>query len=293
MTLQEPAFAKLNLSLDITGRRADGYHLLSMVNISVSLHDTLTLTRSPGGLRVHCRQQGLPGAPAVPEGPENLAYRAAEAFFRLTGETDRNVCISIQKRIPSEAGMGGGSSDAAAALRGLCRLYGCLLSPEQLCAAAEKIGADVPYCVQGGTKLVEGIGEEINLLPPLPPCWIAVGKPAVGVSTALAYRRADERGTQSCFYTPRVTEALQRADLAAVGASLGNGFEELVSLSEIGVLKDALLHAGALGACMTGSGSAVFGIFADRDSAAAAQVSLQQLCPYAFLCTPQAEENLL
>lgn len=290
MLLIEPAFAKLNLALDITGKRTDGYHLLRMVNVSVSLCDMLAFERNPGGLQVHCRQSGmLSNSPAVPEGKDNLIYRAAEAFFKLTGEQDKNVGILVEKQIPSQAGMGGGSADAAATLRGLCRLYDHPLPMETLCRAAKDIGADVPFCVQGGTSLVEGIGEVLKPLEPLQACWFVVCKPPIGVDTAQAYHCADEAEALPKSYTPGVLAALQANDLKALSAALGNAFEVVLNLPQIQGLEQQLLRVGALGACMTGSGSAVFGLFDRQARAEAACIRLRQLCPCTFLCTPQKQ----
>lgn len=288
--LTEPAFAKLNLALDITGKRADGYHLLQMVNVSVSLCDTLTFERASGGLQVHCRTQ--PGAAPVPDGPENLVYRAAEAFFALTGEQDRNVRIFVEKHIPSQAGLGGGSADAAAALRGLCRLYTHPLSAQALCRAAEKLGADVPFCVQGGTALAEGIGERLMPLSPLPPCWFVVCKPPVGVDTAQAYRQADEAASLYTPHTPPVLAALREQSLRKLGAALGNTFAAALPLPQVQALEQQLRQAGALGACMTGSGSAVFGLFDRQETAVEASAALGRCCADTFLCVPQSAITL-
>lgn len=291
--LIEPAFAKLNLALDITGKRADGYHLLRMVNISVSLCDTLVFERASGGLQVHCAQsRTLSGNPAAPEGKDNLVYRAAQAFFELTDEPDRNVTILVEKHIPSQAGMGGGSADAAAALRGLCRLYQHSLPAERLYKMAETLGADVPFCVQGGTALAEGIGEILTPLESLPSCWFVIVKPPVGVNTAQAYRRADETSALPALYTPGVLAALQTHSLTALGTAFGNAFEAVVDLPQIKDIKQQLRQAGALGACMTGSGSAVFGLFDTEETAAAAAAALQQTYPCSFLCTPQKQLSL-
>ena len=291
--LIEPAFAKLNLALDITGKRADGYHLLRMVNVSVSLCDTLAFERASGGLQVHCAQsRTLSGNPAAPEGKDNLVYRAAQAFFELTDEPDRNVTILVKKHIPSQAGMGGGSADAAAALRGLCRLYRHSLPAETLYKMAETLGADVPFCVQGGTALAEGIGEVLTPLESLPPCWFVIVKPPVGVNTAQAYRRADETSALPALYTPGVLAALQMNSLQELGKAFGNAFEAVVNLSQIQNLKQQFRRAGALGACMTGSGSAVFGLFDTKEKAEAAFQTLRQNCPCSFLCTPQKQLSL-
>ncbi|MCH4239806.1 MAG: 4-(cytidine 5'-diphospho)-2-C-methyl-D-erythritol kinase [Oscillospiraceae bacterium] len=283
--LTEPAYAKLNLSLDVTGHRKDGYHLLSMANVCVSLQDTLEFEHAPDVLQVSCIAEKE--LPPVPDGKDNLVYRAAETFFESTGEPDHNVRITVHKRIPSEAGLGGGSADAAAALRGLCRFYDYAVSIKALCRMAETIGADVPFCVQGGTALAEGIGEELTPLPPVPDCWFVVCKPEVGVSTADAYRRLDEDTLAQQKFTPAVVEALRQGSLSLLGGALGNAFEAVISLPEVRDIKCRLLQDGALGACMTGSGSAVFGIFDAMQKAKTACMNLHRDYPYTFQCVPQ------
>lgn len=284
MTLREPAYAKVNLSLDVVGKRADGYHLLSMVCQTVSLCDTLTFTRKPGApLSVRVEQ-----APEIPSGPENLVYRAAERFFAAAGEDDRGVEIVIEKRIPAQAGLGGGSADAAAALRGLCRLYEKRLSEETLHVIALAVGADVPFCLCGGTALAEGIGERLTPLEAMPPCVFVVAKPPFGVSTKDAYQKIDEAPASAAAHTPGVLKALAAGDLPALGAQLGNRFSEALSLPQVEALCRCLRDAGALGACMTGSGSAVFGLFSPDDSerARAAAKALSAEGCRAFVCTP-------
>lgn len=284
MTLREPAYAKVNLSLDVVGRRADGYHLLSMVCQTVSLCDTLTFVRKPGApLSVRVEQ-----APEIPSGPENLVYRAAERFFAAAGEDDRGVEITIEKHIPAQAGLGGGSADAAAALRGLCRLYGRRLSKETLDSIALAVGADVPFCLCGGTALAEGIGERLTPLKALPRCLFVVVKPPFGVSTKEAYQKIDAAPAAAQPHTPGVLRALQSGSLPALGAQLGNRFSEALSLPQVEALCRRLREAGALGACMTGSGSAVFGLFSPDDAErarAAAEVFSAKGCR-AFVCTP-------
>lgn len=278
----ETARAKLNLSLDVTGRRADGYHLLSMVCQTVTLADTLRFARGPGGLRVACT-----GAPEVPDGPENLVYRAAEAFFSATGERDRNVAITVEKRIPSQAGLGGGSADAAAALRGLCRLYGHPLAMERLCALAARVGADVPFCVQGGTALAQGVGERLTPLRPMPRCGIVICKPPVGISTPDAYRKIDSSPCPQTRYTPGVLQALENGSLEALAAALGNCFADVLRVPAVDALAARLREAGALGACMTGSGSAVFGLFPHAADARRAAGALAGAGTLAFACAPE------
>ncbi len=289
--LQQKAYAKLNLSLDILGQRSDGYHDLRMVMQSVSLHDTVTLIPREAGVTLLCDD------PGIPSGKGNIAYRAAEAFLHAAGDRSSGVEIHIEKRIPSQAGMAGGSSDAAAVLRGLNQLYKAPLTVAELCHIGSKIGADVPYCVVGGSQLAEGTGERLSPLPDMPGCSIVVCKPAIGVGTAEAFRRADQRPSPPRGYTGGVIDALKRSDLPALGRALGNDFEDILPIAAVSHLKELLRKAGALGAAMTGSGSAVFALFATGTQAAAARELLPKdlfacVCrPVPAYCFPELEIN--
>ena len=280
MKLSAPA--KLNLSLDILGRREDGYHELSMVMLAVSLCDGLELDLTPRpGVLFSCSD------PDVPGGEKNTACRAAALFLERAGLAETTgVRIFLEKRIPSQAGMGGGSADAAAVLRGLNELTGFPLSQEELAALGLRVGADVPFCLAGGICLAQGVGERLSPAPELPPCAIVVCKPPIGVSTAEAFRRADERTDGGKDYTGAVLSALRAGSLEAVGRTLGNDFEDVMRLPEVEAIKERLLRAGAAGACMTGSGSAVFGLFADGDAAKACALSLGEEWRDTFLCFP-------
>lgn len=282
MTVTEQAYAKLNFSLDIVGRRKDGYHLLQMVNQSIDLCDTLTLRHQDSGIAVTCS-----GASAdVPQGEGNLVYRAAQAFLAYAGEQGRGVAIQVEKRIPSQAGLGGGSADAAAALRGLCRLFGQPLSDAELCQLAAPIGADVPFCVRGGTALVEGVGEQLHQLPPLAPCFLVVSKPSVGVSTKDAYAQVDRTPPPKREYARQVVAALAAGDLAGAARHFGNAFADVLRLPEVDALCALLKSDGALGASMSGSGSAVFGLFDNAEKARASYRRLHLNWPQTFLCAP-------
>mgnify|MGYP001623025624 CR=1 FL=1 len=261
MKWTEPAYAKLNLTLDILGKLENGYHSLSMVMQSVSLCDQVTLIRGEGvsGLQVACGS-------GAPSGPENIVWRAAQSFFDYCGIQDRDALFQIEKRIPSQAGMGGGSSDGAAALRLLNRAYGTGLSPETLRQIGAGVGADVPFCVTGGTMQAQGIGERLTPLAPLPDCTLLLCKPPVGVSTPQAFRESD-RAPAVPPKTPAMAAALASGELSQVAACLGNRFQEILPLPEIEEIAAAMRFGGALGACMTGSGSAVFGIFTEESAA--------------------------
>ena len=203
----EKAYAKINLSLDITGKRADGYHLLETVMQSVSLYDTVRVERAEE-FSVSCSN------PHVPlQG--NIAEKAARAFLAAAGLSG-GASIHIEKRIPMEAGMAGGSTDAAAVLRALNSLCGERFSRQELCSIGAGIGADVPFCVVVGTCLARGIGEQLTPLPSMMPCRILVVKPSEGISTAAAYRMLDESGL-SLSGTAAVVQALQAGNLKALG----------------------------------------------------------------------------
>ncbi|QEY34247.1 4-(cytidine 5'-diphospho)-2-C-methyl-D-erythritol kinase [Caproiciproducens galactitolivorans] len=285
MPASAKAYAKINLALDITGKREDGYHLLRMVMQSVSLYDEVEIRTGEAGLRVVCSHR------SVPCDESNAVYKAAAAFFKHTG-LEPDVAIRIHKTIPSQAGLGGASADAAAVLRLLNTLKGTALSKETLCALGLQVGADVPFCIAGGTALAEGIGEKLTPLTPLPSCRIVICKPAVSVDTTRAYALADAAAKTGSGYCDAVLDAVRASDIRAVAASLGNEFEQVMHLAEVKHIKDAMRDLGALGACMTGSGSAVFGIFTDLQDAARCRAKLQEYYSEVFLCEPVHEITL-
>ena len=275
------AHAKINLSLDILGRREDGYHDLSMVMLSVSLCDELTLTLTPPGVSFACSD------PSVPDGESNTACRAASLFLHHTGLAKRTgVRITLDKRIPSQAGLGGGSADAAAVLHGLNELTGAALSRQELLSLGLRVGPDVPFCLEGGIRLVGGVGETLSPAPPMISCFLVISKPPVGVSTPDAFRRADARTDGGHDYTGAVLRALETEDLASLGAAIGNDFEDVTRLPEVERIKSLLLEAGAAGARMTGSGPAVFGLFADEGAARRCADHLKHEYPQTFFCVP-------
>ncbi|MBW7573555.1 4-(cytidine 5'-diphospho)-2-C-methyl-D-erythritol kinase [Caproiciproducens faecalis] len=279
MPFSVKANAKINLTLDITGKREDGYHLLRMVMQSVSLCDTLTLRTEGEGTRLFCDRDEIPCKET------NTVYQAAAAFFALTGIAP-NLTVHIKKVIPTQAGLGGGSADAAAVLHALNQIHGTGLTEETLCALGLKIGADVPFCVVGGTVLAEGIGEKLTVLPSMPPCHIVICKPPVGVNTQRAYALADAASKRGSGFSAAMLEAVQTQDLHAVAQNLGNEFEQVMHLAEVQHIKTAMTRHGALGACMTGSGSAVFGIFEDPAKALSCQSALKDVYPEVFVCEP-------
>lgn len=246
------ANAKLNLYLDIVGRRSDGYHLLETVMQSISLADDVTVDITDGGsgISISCDRED------VPVDGSNTAYRAAELFLKAAGVAAK-ADIKIGKRIPSGAGMGGGSADAAAVLTALCGEYGGALTKQELSEIAAKVGADVPFCLEGGTKLCRGIGEELSDFPEVSGAFLVV-KPDFGVSTAAAYKKYDERPTAPHGGLEEYRKAVSGGDCCG---GLYNAFRVLFGDERIEALCGRLENSGARGAMMTGSGSAVFGVF--------------------------------
>lgn len=276
-----PAYAKINLTLDVLGKRPDGYHDLSMVMQSVSLADQVII-RETGeeGFTLKTDLGFLPGA------DKNIAGVAARAFARHTGADLSGLEIELQKHIPVCAGTAGGSSDGAAVLRGLNRWFSCGLSLRHLAEIGEEVGSDVPYCVLGCTALAEGRGEKLTCLPALPDCHIVLCKPGFSVSTPELFRRIDELKLRFHPDTTGVLAALEEGDLAGVSRRMFNVFEEALPAQRRAVveeIKSTLLSRGALGACMSGTGPTVFGIFDNAESAQSVADELKQSYAETFL----------
>ena len=286
--VSEKAYAKLNISLDVTGKRDDGYHEMLMIMQTVSLCDELTITPEQGGI-VHATT----GLPYVPGDRRNLAVRAALKFLELIGDEGRGMKIAIQKNIPVGAGMAGGSADAAAVLRALNRAYDHPLTDEQLLAAGETIGSDVAFCLRGGTILAAGRGEILTPLPALPPCRFVICKPEFSISTPELFKKLDQ-GKLNCHPdTEGLLAALEAQDLGGLCRRMYNVFEDVDDrrMRTMRAAKGALLDRGALGAVMTGTGSAVFGVFRDEASAQSACAALKG--EYRFCCVAEAVGSLL
>ena len=304
-TLSAPA--KINLFLDVTARRPDGYHEISGVMQSISLCDMVTLeVTEPTGMYLCSLGNHTAGAesitltctnPDLPADSRNLAWRAAEKFFAATGRGCKNLLIHIEKRIPAAAGMAGGSTDAAAVLVGLNDLFGRPLTPATLCEVGLTLGADVPFCIMGGAQITEGIGETLTPITPMPACELVVACGGEGVSTPAAYKALDTLygSFDPAAYTPRTRElttlksALWQSDLTALCGSMFNLFESVV-LPDRPVarqIKETLLSAGAVTAMMSGSGPSVFGVFPKGDgSAEKAREALEALGIPAWVCEP-------
>ena len=280
-SLEIPACAKINLTLDVLGRRPDGYHELSMVMQSVSLADTVTLTETQEPELTLSSSLGfLPGA------DKNIAAVAARVFAEHTGVSLEGLHIHLEKRIPVCAGTAGGSSDGAAVLRGLNHWFYTGLPLPVLARMGEAVGSDVPYCVLGCTALAEGRGERLRVLPALPDCHIVLCKPNFSVSTPELFRKVDEVRLRYHPDTAGVLRALERGDLVGVSRRMFNVFEQVLPPPRRAVveeIKNSMLSAGALGACMSGTGPTVFGIFEAEDKARMICEELKQTYPDTFL----------
>ena len=264
------AYAKVNLGLDITGRRDDGYHMVRMIMQSLNIYDELTFEMSDDP-EINISPAGE-NDNNLSLGKDNLIYKAAERISQIAGYKG-GINITLKKNIPIAAGMAGGSSDCAATLKGVNELLDAGLTEEQLRDIGVKLGADVPYCIMGGTALSEGIGEILTPLPPLPTCIFVVAKPAVSVSTAEAYggydRLAEERPDLVHPDIDGQVEALKNGDLKGLTDRFLNVLEYVTAekYSEIRELEEMMRNAGALNAMMSGSGPTVFGIFDSEEKA--------------------------
>ena len=256
-TLHEKAWAKLNISLDVAERRADGYHDMTMVMQTVSLCDEVEIAFSDSG-----RVQAKSNLSFVPGDARNLAVKAALRYLNAADREGQGMLITLEKKVPVGAGMGGGSSDAAAVLRALNRHYKAL-SPEELEILSAEVGSDVPFCVRGGTALATGRGEKLESLPDMPDCDFIICKPDFSISTPELFRKLDQCSARCHPDTAGIIEALGARDLGSICRRMYNVFEDVDDrrMRTVREIKGRLLDHGALGAVMTGTGSAVFGIF--------------------------------
>jgi 4-diphosphocytidyl-2-C-methyl-D-erythritol kinase len=256
------AHAKINLSLDVLNKREDGYHNLQMIMQTIQLHDTISIHEIPEGVEIKCE------APYVPNNSTNIAYKAAEAMINKY-KLDAGVRIVIDKKIPVAAGLAGGSTDAAAVLKGINILFKIGIEQNELMQIGKTIGADVPYCIMGGTALAEGIGEKLTPLEPLGNIPIILIKPKLGVSTAWVFKSLDLDKVSKRPDTEMLIKALEKKDIKYLAENMSNVLEG-VTISKYPILekiKKNLLHKGAIGSMMSGSGPTVFGIFDNEDKA--------------------------
>lgn len=282
-TIFEPAYAKVNLTLDVLGKRSDGYHDLKSVMQTISMRDDIELqigTGKPWSLS--CDKEGIPCD------ERNLAWKAAKVYCEAMGKDPDGIHIHITKRIPSEAGLGGGSADAAAVLRALNRHYGDPLSILALAELGAQVGSDVPFCVVGGTVMCEGRGERLRKLPDMPDCVFVVVKPEFSSSTPELYRKIDERSIAKRPDNQAMESALLAGDLSKVAQNLCNVFDPVVTEDhlELNYLKSLFYNYGAIGYQMTGSGSAVFGIVSEFEIAAVICDMVRGNYPQVFIAKP-------
>lgn len=279
VTVRAPA--KINLTLDILGKRQDGYHFVRTIMQTISVFDELEVKRNEeNSIRIFCDTEGIPCD------ERNLAYKAAATFFEFNGMSPVGIDIHIDKTIPAMAGMAGGSSDAAAMIVALNELLNTKLDEETLCEIAGKIGADVPFCITGGTATAEGVGDIITALPNMPECFIVVVKPDFNISTPEAYAEFDKlEFTESSDYE-EIVAAIATSNLEVVASSLFNALEFAADSDEITAIKKQMLEEGALGALMTGSGSAVYGIFEKKKYAHKCADDLKEKYEFVEVCTP-------
>jgi len=273
------AYAKINWTLDITGQREDGYHLMDMLMQQVSLHDVITLEPADE-LTLETS-----GDPYLPPSEEHLAWRAAVALLRETN-VHKGARIHVHKSIPMGAGMGGGSADAAAVLAGLNELWALHLSQMELERIGLTLGADVPYCLRGGLTRTRGIGEELEPLPCARSYHLCVIQPCEGLSTGAVFKAYHACDHIARPKTDDAQRALATGDAALLAASLGNVMQAVSEQMrpEISYAIDALKANGALCAQMTGSGSAVFGVFDTADAAETARAALAQRWNHCYAC---------
>lgn len=253
------AYAKINLGLDVLGRLPNGYHEVKMIMQTVGIYDELTFEKADEGIVITTDSGELP------TNEDNLIYRAAKLLMQKYA-IDAGIRINLKKNIPIAAGMAGGSTDAAAALKGVNEIFGLGCTEDELKEIGVKIGADVPYCVMGGTALAEGIGEKLTALRNAPQCVLLVAKPGINVSTKYVYEHLDALASYDHPDIDGMVKAIYDGDLNGIVSRLGNVLEDVTipAYPVINDIKKIMLDAGAMGSLMSGSGPTVFGIYNDR-----------------------------
>lgn len=282
-TLYEGAFAKVNLTLDVLGKRSDGYHDLQSVMQTISIRDDVEIDVGTGKpWRLLCTWED------IPTDETNLAWKAAKVYCDAMKRDPEGLEIRIVKRIPSQAGLGGGSADAAAVLRALNRHFGSPLSILALAELGAQVGSDVPFCVVGGTAMVEGRGERLRKLPDMPDCVFVVCKPDFSVSTPELYQKIDTVAIPHRPDNQAMESALLAGDLGKIADNLYNVFDPVVTADnlELNYIKSICNSYGSLGQQMTGSGSAVFAILEDFEYAAVVCSMLKENYPNIFIAKP-------
>ena len=279
----EPAYAKVNLTLDVLGKRDDGYHDLQSVMQTISLRDDIEIDIGTGKpWTLLCDKEG------IPTDERNLAWKAAKVYCEAMNKDPNGLEIRITKRIPSEAGLGGGSADAAAVLRALNDHYGNPLSIMALAELGARVGSDVPFCVVGGTAMVEGRGERLRMLPAMPDCVFVVCTPDFSISTPELYKKIDERAIAKHPDNRAMESAILAGDLGRVAENFCNVFDPVVTEEhlELNYIKSIFNSYGSVGQQMTGSGSAVYCVVPEFEFAAVICNMLKENYPNVYIAKP-------
>lgn len=284
MRIERKAYAKINLGLDVTGKREDGYHIVSMIMQNVDLYDTLTFEKNDTGEIILNAS-----SPKIPTDDSNLICKVAKQLREKYGVKD-GVSVYLEKRIPVAAGMAGGSTDGAATYMALNEIWNLGLDTKTMCELAVKLGADIPYCIIGGTALAEGIGEELTTISDMPKCHLVIAKPDIDVSTGWVYKTLDSKEIENHPDIAGVRTAIENGDLKGMCEKIGNVLE-YVTASKYSVINDIekiMEDNGAVKAFMTGSGPTVFGVFDSEQKAkeAVEAVKTSGLAPELFLTKP-------
>ncbi len=277
------ASAKINLTLDVVRKRADGYHDLKSVMQSVGIYEYLRITENTSKkITVSCDKSDIPCDDS------NIAVKCADIFFKETGKKFDGLHIDIQKNIPAQAGLAGGSADGAGVLFGINEMYGKPFSQEELITIGAKIGADIPFCLIGGTVLAEGIGEKLTKLENIPECIFVIVKPSINISTSQAYKAVDAFGMNKSPSTDIMLNNLVTTE--SIARNLHNDFEQALQIPELLDITNKLKNFdGSLGACMSGSGSAVFAIFDDSEKADFCASQMRTQYPFAQTAKPTSK----
>lgn len=281
MKVTYKAAAKINLILDILSRLDNGYHSLFMLMQSVDLCDVVTVEETESRqIEITSSEEGIPCD------KRNIAWKAAEKFFDAVKVENKGIRIHLEKHIPFAAGMAGGSADGAAVIAALNEIYGTGLTTQELCAIGVKVGADVPFCLTGGTCLAQNVGEILSPLPFLDDCFIVLAKPDRGVSTKEAYDAFDTAQSVRHLDTCGMLYAASKGDLYEICKRTKNVFEQLIEVPERVPIKSIMNRHGALTACMSGSGPTVYGIFDDESKAQAAAEALVSVVKDIYITRP-------
>lgn len=272
------AFAKINLLLDIVGKLPNGYHSLRMIMQSVDLCDTVTVERGEGG--IVCNH------PDVPTDERNIAWKAVVAFEKATGLDCSDTHITIEKRIPAAAGLAGGSADGAAVLAALNRLHGANLSDDALCRIGASVGADIPFCLTGGTRLALNIGDVLAPLPPLSGVTFVLAKPDCTVSTKEAYAACDSAEQVNHADLTQILFDAAKGNYERIFRRTCNTFEQFIEVADRVPIKSVLRRHGSVFSMMSGSGPTVYGVFRNRENAEQCAEELRTFVPDVHVCAP-------